>query len=66
MKLFAAISGFLALLFGFTIVLYFVSPVMDEWIIKHSLQRFCKNQKETFAGEEYSPAYLCTFVDPIP
>jgi hypothetical protein len=62
LKLGLGISGFLNLFLVFVLAVYLMSSVMDQWIIQKSLKRFCEEQKEIFSGEEYSPAYLCTFL----
>lgn len=45
------------------ILTFLLTPVMDEWALPFVLERYCSHQKETFSGEFFSPAYLCTFLD---
>lgn len=61
-KLLLSVSAMLNLFLVFVIGLYIFSSAIDEWVIQHSLKRLCSHQKEVFSGEQYSPAYLCTFL----
>lgn len=62
LKAFLVVSVFVNLFLFFSLGLYFMSSVLDTWVIQHSLNRFCEEQKEVFSGDMYSPAYLCTFL----
>jgi len=48
---------------AFIVSLYLFTPILDEWVIKKSLKRYCDTIKEEFVGQFYSPAYLCTFIE---
>lgn len=50
---------------AFIVSLYLFTPILDEWVIEKSLYRYCETVKEKFAGQFYSPAYLCTFIEGI-
>ena len=63
-KQLAIASSISSVLLAGVILLYVMTPIFDEWAIEYSLQRFCSVQKEAFEGEFFTPAYLCTFIDP--
>jgi len=59
------ITLFSSILLAFVVSLYLFTSALDEWVIQKSLKRYCGTIKEDFAGQFYSPAYICTFMEGI-
>lgn len=57
------ITLFSSIFLAFIVSLYLFTPILDEWVIEKSLNRYCDTIKEEFTGQFYSPAYLCTFIE---
>ena len=60
----AIVTSVSAVLLAGLILIFLMTPVMDEWALPFVLNRYCEHQKEAFSGEFFTPAYLCTFLDP--
>ncbi len=62
-KNYAIISFVSTVLLASLILLFLMTPIMDEWALPFVLNRYCAHQQEAFQGEFFTPAYLCTFLD---